>query len=65
MQSAYDATVLNAWEGYSESLASPDTGQNRWKLIASVELRLRGSWRDVRNWKFLCPLVFRRAFAWL
>ena len=49
MQSAYNATVLNAWEGYPESLASPDTGQNRWEPSASVELRLRGSWRDVRN----------------
>lgn len=31
MRSAYNATVQYAWEGYPESLASPDTGQNRWE----------------------------------
>jgi hypothetical protein len=36
MQSAYNATVLNAWEGYPESLASPDTGQNRWERRSGV-----------------------------
>ena len=36
MRSAYNATVLNAWEGYPESLASPDTGQNRWEWRSGV-----------------------------
>ena len=36
MQSAYNATVLNAWEGYTELLASPDTGQNRWEWRSGV-----------------------------
>jgi len=43
------ATVRYAWEGYPDSLASPDTGQDRWKLRASVESRLRGSWGDVQK----------------
>jgi hypothetical protein len=36
MRSAYNATVQYAWEGYPESLASPDTGQNRWEWRSGV-----------------------------